>query len=51
MTLPAAIGTRKRSFCSGVPARWSGPQPRLVCAATMSPREPHTRPISSIAIA
>ena len=34
-----------------VPARWSGPQPRLVWAATMSPSEPQTRPISSIAIA
>ena len=43
MTLPLAIGTRKRSFCSCVPARWSGLQPRLVCAATMMPSEPHTR--------
>ena len=25
MTWPLAIGTRKRSFCSFVPARWSGP--------------------------
>ncbi len=51
MTLPCAIGTRNRCCCSCEPARWSGPQPRLVCAATISPSEPHTRPISSIAIA
>ena len=51
MTLPLAIGTRKRCFCSGVPARWSGPQPSEVWAATMSPSEPHTRPISSMATA
>ena len=49
--LPDAIGTRNRCFCSAVPARWSGPQPRLVWAATISPSEPQTRPISSIAIA
>ena len=51
MTSPRAIGTSQRCFCSGEPARWSGPQPRLVWAATMSPSDPHTRPISSIAIA
>ena len=33
------------------PARWSGPQPRLVWAATMSPSDPQTRPISSTATA
>ncbi len=51
MTSPRAIGTRKRSFWSCEPARWSGPQPRLVWAATISPSEPQTRPISSMAMA
>ncbi len=51
MTRPCAIGTRNRSCWSFVPARCSGPQPRLVCAATISPSDPQTRPISSIAMA
>ena len=48
---PDASGGRNRSRCSSVPAISSGPQPRLVCAATISPSEPQTRPISSTAIA
>ena len=51
MTLPLASGTRNSRFCSSVPARRIGPQPSDVWAATISPSEPQTRPISSIAIA
>lgn len=51
MTRPDASGTRNRSFCSGDPAMWIGPQPRLVCAATMSASDPQTRAIYSIAMA
>ena len=51
MTLPLASGTRNSRFWSSVPARRIGPQPSEVCAATISPSEPQTRPISSIAIA
>ena len=51
MTWPEASGVSQRSRCASVPAIISGPQPRLVCAATISPSEPQTRPISSTAIA
>ena len=51
MTSPDAIGVSHRSRCASVPAIISGPQPRLVWAATISPSDPQTRPISSTAIA
>ena len=47
----APSGRGSAAAARACPARWSGPQPRLVCAATISPSEPQTRPISSIAIA
>ena len=51
MTSPDASGRSQRSFCASVPAIMSGPQPSDVCAATMIPSEPHTRLISSTAMA
>ena len=51
MTLPEAIGRRKRSFCSSVPASQIGLHPRLVCALTMIPTLPLARESSSTVIA